>query len=72
MLLSIIIPYYNFARFISKNLDMLITQGLDDCEIIVVNNSSTDSSGKMCDFFALKDYRIKVVHKQNGVLKEVS
>lgn len=65
MLLSIIIPCYNSARFISKTLDMLIAQGLDDCEIIVVNDGSTDATSEIVYSYSKKNERIKIIDKIN-------
>lgn len=65
MLLSIIIPCYNSARFISKTLDMLIAQGLDDCEIIVVNDGSTDATYEIVYSYSKKNERIKIIDKIN-------
>ena len=47
MKLSIIIPCYNSARFISNTLDMLISQGLEDCEVMVVNDGSEDETAQI-------------------------
>lgn len=55
VLLSIIIPAYNYGRFLSKTLSMLISQGLDHCEVIVVNDGSTDDTEKICKEFS-KEY----------------
>ena len=65
MLLSIIIPCYNSAKFISSTLDMLIAQGLDDCEIIVVNDGSTDATSEIVHSYSQKNKRIKIIDKIN-------
>lgn len=65
MLLSIIIPCYNSAKFISSTLDMLIAQGLDDCEIIVVNDGSTDATSEIVHSYSQKNERIKIIDKIN-------
>jgi len=67
-IVSIIVPAYNVEKYISKCLDSILIQTLKDIEIIVVNNGSTDSSGKFCDQYALKDNRIRVIHKDHGGL----
>ena len=64
MLLSIIIPCFNSARFISQTLDMLISQGLDDCEVIVVNDGSTDSSANIVE--SICDKRIRLINQLNA------
>ena len=61
---SIIVPVYNVEKYVSRCLDSLISQTLKDIEIIVVNDASTDNSGKICDEYAKKDDRIKVLHQK--------
>ncbi len=63
-LISIIIPVYNAEQFLRRCLDSVINQTYKNLEIILVNDGSTDSSGKICDEYALKDNRIRVVHKK--------
>lgn len=66
--ISIIIPVYNVENYLERCIKSVINQSLDDLEIILVNDGSTDSSGEMCDNFANEDERIKVIHKKNGGL----
>lgn len=70
--LSIIVPVYNVEKYLHKCLDSLLCQNLspDEYEIIVVNDGSTDDSGKIADIYAKKFSNIKVIHKQNGGLSE--
>ena len=65
-MISIIIPVYNAEKYIEKCVDSLVNQTYKNLEIILVNDGSTDNSGSLCDSFAAKDDRIKVIHKQNG------
>lgn len=65
---SIIIPIYNTQKYMNKTIDSVMNQTVKDIEIILVDDGSTDNSGKICDEYALKDNRIKVIHKQNGGL----
>lgn len=65
MKLSIIIPCYNSARFIAKTLDMLISQGLSDCEVIVVNDGSEDETSKIVKKYTEKYAEIRLIDKQN-------
>ncbi len=67
-LVSIIVPVYNVGELVLKCLDSLISQSYEQIEIVVVDDGSTDGSGKLCDDFAKKDKRIKVFHKKNGGL----
>lgn len=69
-LISIIVPVYNIEAFIGICLDSIIGQTYPYLEIIVVDDGSTDDSGKICDGYALKDSRIKVIHKSNGGLSD--
>ena len=65
-LISVIIPVYNVEQHLNRCVDSVINQTYKDLEIILVDDGSTDNSGKICDEYALKDNRIKVIHKQNG------
>ena len=65
-LISIIIPVYNVEQYLGKCLDSVISQTYKNLEIILVDDGSTDNSGKICDEYALKDNRIKVIHKKNA------
>lgn len=62
---SIIIPVYNVEQYLERCVNSLINQTLKDIEIILVDDSSTDSSLEICNAFAKKDARIKVIHKVN-------
>lgn len=65
-LISIIIPAYNIAPYISRCLDSIIAQTYKNIEIIVVNDGSTDSTAEIIDKYATADNRIIPVHKSNG------
>ena len=65
---SVIIPVYNVEKYLAKCLESVINQTYSNLEIILVDDGSTDSSGKICDEFAVQDNRICVVHKENGGL----
>jgi glycosyltransferase involved in cell wall biosynthesis len=64
-LISIIVPAYNVEKFLPTCIDSIITQTFTDFELILVNDGSTDSSAEICDFYAQKDIRIKVIHQKN-------
>lgn len=67
-LISIIVPVYNIARYLEKCIVSICVQTYTKLEIILVDDGSTDLSGKICDRFAAKDSRIRVIHKDNGGL----
>lgn len=62
---SIIIPVYNVEQYLSQCIESCINQTLNDIEIILIDDGSTDSSGKICDEYVNKDKRITVLHKIN-------
>ena len=62
---SVIVPAYNSEKHISKCLFSLIKQTLDDIEIIIVNDGSTDDTSKVISLFEKSDSRIKVIHQEN-------
>lgn len=64
--ISIIIPIYNVEPYIRKCLDSVINQTYKNLEIICIDDGSTDNSRNICDEYAKKDMRIKVIHKPNG------
>ncbi len=65
---SIIIPIYNVEKYVRRTIESAIKQTERDIEIILVNDGSTDSSGDICNGYASKDTRIKIIHKENGGL----
>ena len=68
LLISVLVPVYNIERYIGLCLESIICQTYKNLEIIIVDDGSTDRSGEICDLYAKKDSRIKVIHKQNGGL----
>lgn len=62
---SLIAPVYNVEKFISKCLDSIFAQTHKNIEVILVDDGSSDSSGRIVDEYAQKDSRVKVIHKQN-------
>lgn len=66
MIISIIIPVYNVSKYIHRCLNSIIEQTGMDWECILVDDGSPDDSGAICDEYATKDNRFKVVHKING------
>lgn len=64
-LVSIVIPVYNVDKYIRECLDSVINQSYKNLQIILVDDGSTDNSGKICDEYAVKDSRITVIHQEN-------
>ena len=69
-MISVIVPSYNVAPYLQRCVDSLISQTYPDLEIILVDDGSTDETGKLCDRIAESDSRIKVIHKENGGLSD--
>ena len=68
--ISVIVPVYNVEQYLERCVDSIISQTYTNLEIILVNDGSTDNSGKLCDELAKKDERIRVIHKENGGLSD--
>lgn len=64
-LISVIVPVYNVERYLDQCMDSLVRQSYINLEIVVVDDGSTDSSGKKCDAWAERDSRIRVIHQAN-------
>ena len=64
-LISIIIPVYNVENFLPACMESVINQTYANLEILLVDDGSTDSSGKICDKYAKLDQRISVIHQVN-------
>lgn len=69
-LVSIIIPIYKVEAYLEKCLDSVLAQTYRDLEIILVDDGSPDRCGEICDRYAEKDKRIRVIHKKNGGLSD--
>lgn len=67
-LVSLIIPVYNVAEYISETLNSVLMQSFTNYEVIIVDDGSTDKTGEICDLFSKLDNRFVVIHqKNNGV-----
>ena len=67
---SVIVPVYNVQQYLPQCIESILAQTYQRLEIILVDDGSTDGSGKLCDEFAQRDRRIKVIHKPNGGLSD--
>lgn len=63
---SIIVPVYNVEKYLRECIESLVNQTFKNIEIILIDDGSPDNSPKICDEYAEKDNRIKVIHKENG------
>lgn len=64
--ISVIAPVYNIENYIKCCVDSILAQTFTDFELLLIDDGSTDNSGTICDEYANKDRRVKVVHKKNG------
>lgn len=69
-IISIIVPVYNVEQYLKTCMESILNQTYQDIEVILVDDGATDSSGKMCDYYAAADKRVKVIHKENGGLSD--
>ena len=69
-LISVIVPIYKVEKYLRKCVDSVLNQTYQDLEIILVDDGSPDNCGEICDEYAKKDNRIKVIHKVNGGLSD--
>ncbi len=68
MKFSVIVPVYNVERFLRQCVESVLNQSCGDFELILVDDGSPDNCPRICDEYALKDGRVKVIHKPNGGL----
>lgn len=67
-MISVIVPVFNIEKYVGRCIDSILNQSYMNFELILVDDGSIDSSGSICDEYALKDKRVKVIHKKNGGL----
>ena len=70
LLISVIVPVYNVERYLEKCIASICAQTFTELQIILVDDGATDRSGAICDEWAKKDPRIRVIHKENGGLSD--
>ena len=68
MLFSIVVPVYKVEKYLHQCVDSILTQSFSDFELILVDDGSPDNCSQICDDYAKRDERVKVIHKQNGGL----
>ncbi|PMC81597.1 glycosyl transferase family 2 [Anaerococcus hydrogenalis] len=68
--ISVIVPIYKVEKYLDRCVKSLINQTYKNVEIILVDDGSPDNCPEMCDDYAIKDSRIKVIHKENGGLSD--
>lgn len=69
-LISVIVPIYKVEKYLDKCVQSIVSQTYSNLEIILVDDGSPDRCGEMCEAWAKKDTRIKVIHKENGGLSD--
>lgn len=67
-LISVVVPIYNVEKYLDKCVSSIVNQSYTNLEIILVDDGSTDNSGKLCEKWIQEDERIRVIHKENGGL----
>ena len=65
-LVSVVVPVYNVEKYLNRCVESIVNQTYKNLEIILVDDGSLDNCPVMCDEWAKKDNRIKVIHKKNG------
>ena len=65
-IISVIVPVYNVEKYLNRCIDSILAQTFSDFELLLIDDGSKDKSGEICDQYAEKDDRIKVLHKENG------
>ncbi|AQP45765.1 glycosyltransferase family 2 protein [Tessaracoccus flavus] len=66
--ISVIVPVYNVAPYLTQCLDSVLAQTFGDFELLLVDDGSTDGSSALCDAYAARDDRVRVVHQPNAGL----
>lgn len=64
--ITVIVPVYNAEQYLDACIESILMQTYSDLECILVDDGSKDNSGIICDKYAVKDTRVKVIHQENG------
>lgn len=64
-LITVIVPVYNVEKYLRRCLDSIIRQTYQNLEILCIDDGSIDNSGEICEQYAARDARIKVIHQEN-------
>ena len=64
--ISVIVPVYNVETYLPHCVSSILSQDYEDLEVILIDDGSTDASGRICDQYADKDPRVRVIHQKNG------
>ena len=64
-MISIIVPVYNAEKTLPQCIDSILSQKYSDFEVLLIDDGSTDNSGRLCDTYSQKDKRIRVFHQEN-------
>lgn len=62
--ISVIMPVYNVEKFVAKTIESVLNQTLKEIEFFAIDDGSPDNSGRICDDYAKKDSRLRVIHKK--------
>lgn len=64
--ISVIVPVYNVAQYLPQCVSSILSQDYEELEVLLIDDGSTDASGEICDRYADKDSRVRVIHQKNG------
>ena len=67
-MISVIVPVYKVEEYLSECIESILAQTYEDFELILVDDGSPDKCPRICDEYAVKDTRIRVIHQDNGGL----
>ena len=70
--ISVIVPVYQAEAYIRRCLDSIVNQTFQDWECILVDDGSKDNSGAICDDYAVRDSRFRVIHQANPAVNAIS